>query len=224
MVMGASSCWVVNARRVFTVFALATLASTSGAEDHHAPRHQRRSLQSSSSIVFINAITGTPFTSAEEDAVQLQVRVCTYIFSSVFVLLFADSSVFGDANVPASTRPTCQRNPRLNSFPPFLEDGRLSPSARCIFLESALPAVRSSVLGNATCLLSTKHIGIEERRARHTWGCGDNYHYLFHRQGANFIRSVGTVNNYLVSCNWYHKVLHMMPLQAMFLMRLACCN
>lgn len=72
--MGASG-FVMNAGRLFAVCALlATLASTASG-DHHAPRHQRRSLQSSSSIVFINAIAGTPFTSAEEDAVQLQVRI-----------------------------------------------------------------------------------------------------------------------------------------------------
>lgn len=78
--MGASE-WVMNAGRLFAVCALAALASTA-AEDHHAPRHhQRRSLQSSSSIVFINAIAGTPFTSAEEDAVQLQVTAHTVFFS-----------------------------------------------------------------------------------------------------------------------------------------------
>lgn len=69
--------WIITAGKLSAVYSLATLASTftSAVEDHHAPRHQRRSLQSSSSIVFINAIEGTTFTSSEEDAVQLQVRV-----------------------------------------------------------------------------------------------------------------------------------------------------
>eukprot|EP00903_Cladosiphon_okamuranus_P009435 g8995.t1 len=62
----------MNAGRLLAVCALASLAKTAGGEDHHAASYQRRSLQSSSSIVFINAIEGTPFTSAEEDAVQLQ--------------------------------------------------------------------------------------------------------------------------------------------------------
>ena len=78
--MGASP-WIVIAGRLFFVSfcALASLAlrstATAVVEDHHAPRLQLRSLQSSSSIVFINAIAGAAFTPSEEDAVQLQVRV-----------------------------------------------------------------------------------------------------------------------------------------------------
>lgn len=77
MVVMGSSRSVFKAGRLLALCALASLASTTAAEDHHAPRHHHRSLQSSSSIVFINAIAGTPFTSAEEDAVQLQ--VCMFI-------------------------------------------------------------------------------------------------------------------------------------------------
>lgn len=68
--MGASP-WIVIAGRLFFV----SFCATAVVEDHHAPRLQLRSLQSSSSIVFINAIAGAAFTPSEEDAVQLQVRV-----------------------------------------------------------------------------------------------------------------------------------------------------
>lgn len=48
--------------------------SSHGSEESHAPfPGSGRALQASSNIVFINAAAGTAFTSAEEDAVQLQV-------------------------------------------------------------------------------------------------------------------------------------------------------
>lgn len=70
--MGASR-WMFNAGRIFAIGAVfffpLALSSPRFAGDHAS---RPRVLQASSSIVWINAVVGTPMGSAEEDAIQLQ--------------------------------------------------------------------------------------------------------------------------------------------------------